>query len=165
MTMARPFPYAGEVGSTAGRVVRLDKPLIQLWGSPRLGLIILRPSGVYYSNQTGGYACKHPLAEGVFFPVPAGETGLEQKLSEYFTGPKWSGWCCDGIDEETATVVDGLLADCEATKGIKVDRSRWSDSHEAWVYVDFANLPETEWGTEISGFGASKAVLTWENSD
>jgi hypothetical protein len=36
-----------------------DKPLIQLWGARRFGLIVLRPSGVYYSNQTGGHGCYH----------------------------------------------------------------------------------------------------------
>jgi hypothetical protein len=158
-------PYAtGSTQELANRL-RLDKPLIQLWGGPRLGLIILRPSGVYYSNQTGGYACLHPTVEGVFVPIRVDELDLERELSEYFTGAKWQGWCCRGIDEETAIVIDGLLAQCDFTRGIRVDRNRLRDSHEAWVYVDYANLPETEWRTEISGFGACKAVLTWENSD
>lgn len=157
--------YAAKSVQEWKELLKLAKPLVQLWCGQRLGLILLRSSGVYYSNQTGGYACLHPLVEGVFVPVHGDESDMEKRLSEYFTGPKWNGWCCDGIDEETATFVDGVLAQCHLTKEIKVDRNRLRDSHEAWVYVDYANPTEADWRSEISGFGTCKAVLTWENSD
>ena len=145
--------------------LKLDKPLIQLWCGERLGLVVLRPSGVYYSNQSGGYACLHPLAEGVFVPIRDDALDIEKELEDYFTGPKWNGWCCEGIDEETATFIDGVLTKCPLTMEIKVDRTRLTDSHEAWVYVDYGNPQEANWSSEISGFGPCKAVLTWENSD
>ena len=130
-----------------------------------MGIVVLYPSGVYYSNQTGGHACLHPLVEGVFIPIRADELDLEKELAEHFTGSKWQGWCCDGIDEETAIFIDGLLAQCHLTRGTRVDRNRLRDSHEAWVYVEYRNPAEADWRSEISGFGAREAVLTWENSD
>src|SRR6478735_2795556 len=45
------------------------KPTIELWESVGLGLIVEMPSGVLYSNQTGGFSCLHPSAEGVFLPL------------------------------------------------------------------------------------------------
>jgi hypothetical protein len=147
-------------------IAQPDKPLIQLWGAPRFGLIVLRPSGVYYSNQSGGHGCYHPMVEGVFIPLGEETADQEKELCEYFTGPKWSGWCCEGIDEETAAFIDSVLAKSHLTKDIAVDRAHFEDSHEAWVYVDFRNtVPYGYGGVEICGFGVCKAVLTWENSD
>ena len=45
------------------------KPTIELWESVGLGLIVEMPSGVLYSNQTGGFSCLHPAIEGVFLPL------------------------------------------------------------------------------------------------
>jgi hypothetical protein len=143
-----------------------DKPLVQLWGARRFGLIVLTPSGVYYSNQTGGHACYHPTVEGVFIPLGAEDVDQEKDLCEYFTGPKWAGWCCEGIDEETAAFIDSILAKSHLTKHITVDRTHLTNSHEAWVHVDFRNTqPYGYGGVEVSGFGVCKGVLTWENSD
>ncbi len=51
------------------------------------------------------------------------------------------------------------------TKNVKVDRNRLTDSHEAWVYVDYRNPKAVDWNSGITGFGQCQAVLTWENSD
>jgi hypothetical protein len=143
-----------------------DKPLVQLWGVRQFGLIVLFRSGVYFSNQTGGYACYHPMEEGVFVPLREEEPNQEKELQGYFTGPKWSGWCCKGIDGETADFIDSVMAKTDLTKNIKVDRARLKDSHEAWVFVDFGNTEPYGFGdVEISGFGVCKGVLTWQNSD
>jgi len=145
--------------------IKLDKPLVQLWCGQRLGLIVLHPSGVYYSNQTGGHACLHPLAEGIFVPIRDDTLDLEKELKDYFVGPKWKGWCSEGIDEETATFVDDVLAKSHLTRDVTVNRNRIIDSHEAWVYVDYRNPKTADWNSEITGFGQCQAVLTWENSD
>lgn len=147
------------------KLLNLDKPVIQLWLGRQVGLIILRPSGVYYSNQTGGYACQHPLEEGVFVPIHSCELDFGKALSEYFTGSKWNGWCCDGIDEETAAFMDSLLKKSGLSNEIKVDRTRLKDSREAWVYVNVNTPAKTNWLSAISGLGLCSAVLTWENSD
>ena len=44
------------------------KPLIRLYGSI-VGVIVLRESGVLYSNQTGGNYCLQPEEEGVYIPI------------------------------------------------------------------------------------------------
>lgn len=104
-----------------------------------------------YSNQSGGYACRHPEAigqrMGFASPLPYLEA-VNDILGNYFCGPKWNGWCCDGIDEETAQFVENVF-DC-VIGGVKVDRERFKDSHEAWVYA--------KWGDR-------SVVLCWENSD
>ena len=137
--------------------------------------------------------------EGVFVPLLGSPEGRdvdpERLLKEHFTGPKWMGGCANGIDEESASFIDGLLHRMRETRFLTVDRSRLHDSHEAWVYVDIAdqplepvtygsatNLGLTDAGRDekdsghshlpmpailymIFGFGASKGVLTWSNSD
>ena len=81
------------------------KPIVRLWDSPSMGLIVLYPSGVICTNQTGGHSCLQPKEEGVFVPLHyetmPGELEQATALADYFYGPKWLGWCTSGIDEET----------------------------------------------------------------
>jgi hypothetical protein len=126
---------------------------------------MLFESGVRYSNQTGGYSCWHPEVEGVYVPLFNELIDQEAELTAYFTGPKWGGWCSDGIDEETADLIDSVLQKSSYTKRITVDRSRLADSHEAWVYVLLSPSDEDVDFEEIHGFPGNQAVLTWDNSD
>jgi len=138
---------------------------LRLWNSRGIGVIILFESGVRYSNQVGGYGCLHPEVEGVFVPLVDETVDQERDLKAHFTGPKWQGWCNDGIDAETADFIDAVLERSPYTEKIKVDRDRLVDSYEAWVYV---KLPSTEGDSEytvIHGFAGRSGVLTWENSD
>ena len=67
-----------------------DRPdlFIRIGEFEGLGLIIEYPSGVNYTNQTGGYACHHPVQEGAFI-VLDNSKGLNDKLEEFFTEGKW----------------------------------------------------------------------------
>lgn len=47
----------------------MSKPIIEIWDSVGLGLIIEYPSGVVIVNQTGGTACLHSECEGVYLPL------------------------------------------------------------------------------------------------
>lgn len=149
----------------------VTKPLIQLFNLEGLGLIILNNTGINISNQTGGYSCSHPEEEGIFLPL-GNMPNLVDKLTILFTGPKWRGSCCNGIDNETADLIDSLLSNTEDnfyitddTSFIKVDRDRLQDSQEAWIYVDISE-PVTDSRLKLtSGFGQTKGVLTWPNSD
>ena len=47
----------------------VQRTLVRLWQITGPGLIISHPSGVIYSNLTGGYACDHRELEGVFVPL------------------------------------------------------------------------------------------------
>jgi hypothetical protein len=66
-----------------------------------------------------------------------------------------------GITDERATEINVLLKSHPMTAGISVDRTRLSESEEAWVYV---TVEATELAT-YQGFGSAKGVLVWSNSD
>ncbi len=114
-------------------------PVIELYGASGLGLIVLHSSGVLYTNQTGGYACLHPVVEGVYMPLSDEQHAQQQQLFEYFTGSKYQGWCTEGIDEEDASVIDAILAKACDSACLRVNRQRLKDSHEAWVSVTIHN--------------------------
>ncbi len=172
----------------------MTQPTIRLWDAPGLGLVILFPSGVVYSNQVGGHACLTPTIEGVYVPLVDEVQDHEKTLIEFFTGPYWNGWCCDGIDEPTADFIDGVLSRSLSTRFLRVDRTRLQDSCEAWVYVELSEQPpecfsfidgkqaRTISGKSVNltddkdlpvppehnlvyGFGKCGGVLTWTNSD
>ena len=169
-------------------------PVIILYDSIGLGLIISRPSGVFYSNQVGGHACMQPAIEGVYVPLHDEVKNQEQQLHDYFTGPKWNGWGCYPLDETDADFIDGVLSQSMATSFLKVDRTRLDESVEAWVYVKVSNQPPERPTTfdgkiattasgatwrvtdfqllpippehfPIFGFGECTGILTWCNSD
>lgn len=122
-----------------------------------LGLIIACPSGVLYTNQVGGYACRHPELEGVFVPLPGSAC---ERLNVHFTGPKWSGHCYDGIDDTTANFIDAILAELDLGTSLCVDREKFADSCEAWIWVTLSRN-SLLW----LGLDEGTGVLTWENSD
>jgi hypothetical protein len=122
-------------------------------------VIIFRPTSVVYTNQAAGIGCLHPEEEGVFCPLPV-EPGKAEihALSHHFKGP----WGL--LTQEDADVVDGILHR-NGHESMKVDRTRLSDSYEAWVYVLIADVAETKSSEPFAGFDACKGVLTWPNSD
>nr|WP_277989557.1 DUF6210 family protein [Corallococcus sp. NCSPR001] len=131
-----------------------------------MGLILLGPTGVLYSNQTGGSFCLQPEAEGVFLPLVNELVAQEELLSQHFTGPKWRGACANGIDEETAQEIERILGLSGVTQeiGLRVDRARLAESHEAWVYVEVPAQPENSFAI-LERIPASQGILTWANSD
>jgi hypothetical protein len=142
-------------------------PLIELYLHEGVGVILLCQSGVRYTNETGGYMCLHQEAEGAYLPLGVGSSTLALELNEHFE-TKWVGWCHDGIDEETAHFVDGLLAAQPETTRFQVDRQRLADSHEAWIHVRLLKPDEAERPSLdiISGFPEENPrVLTGGNSD
>src|SRR6266498_164374 len=106
----------------------MPKKLIVLDMPDELMLIVEHPSGVLYENQTGGVSCGHPRLEGVLAPIEVSEESKEQiQRLEYPVRP--------GIPAETADAIDALLAREPFARFIKVDRSRITESEEAWVFV------------------------------
>ena len=93
------------------------------------------------------------------------EDAQESLLIAHFTGPKWEGWCSEGIDEATAEHVDHILSLSPETSYLKVDRTRLDDSREAWIYVNVFEPTGDPDSARISGFGKCKGVLVWGNSD
>ena len=93
-----------------------SQPLIQLYDSVGLGLVLLWPTGVLYSNQTGGTSCLHPEAEGAYLPLVDELIDQEALLRQLFTGPRWRGACDSGIDEATAGEVERILVEIGAER-------------------------------------------------
>nr|WP_128797606.1 DUF6210 family protein [Corallococcus coralloides] len=141
-------------------------PLIRLYDSASLGLILLWPTGILYSNQAGGSFCLQPQAEGAFLPLVDELVAQSELLRHHFTGPKWRGACVNGIDEETAQEIDRILGLSFVTRelGVRVDRARLEGSHEAWVYVEVPAQPENGFAS-LERIPASQGILTWPNSD
>jgi hypothetical protein len=124
-----------------------------------VGLVICCPSGVVYTNQSGGFGCFHPEAGGVFCPLPVKPGNAEvYALMHHFKGP-WSS-----LTVEDADVVDRVLRGNGHTY-LKVDRARLSGSYEAWVYVLIADAAQFGMSETFSGFGECQGILTWPNSD
>ena len=138
------------------------KPTVLLYGLHSVGLIIPSSSGVIYQNQTGGYSCLQDSAEGIFVPLDCEPIDHYGALNHFFFKGKWAGYCATGIDAETADFIDTTLARLPGHSGIKVDRSRLAESHEAWVHVTLADPASTGL---LQGFDAVHRILTWPNSD
>lgn len=145
-------------------MMHFNNPIVRLWQINGVGLILLHKSGIFYTNQTGGHSCSHPEAEGIFIPLVDEMVNQQDLLFQHFTGPKWAGWCNDGIDVESAVVIDQILDKSSHTKFLKVDHGRLADSHEAWVYVTIESPPDPD-ALPWKGFASMKGILTWENSD
>jgi hypothetical protein len=156
----------GETNMAGKARPRKAKPTINLYGARGPGLIIRYPSGVIYSNQTGGHCCHHPIVEGVFVPLETDSTRY-YRLTTHFFGGKYHGWC-NGIDEEDADIIDEILQGESEAPLIVVDRTKLKKCEEAWIHVKVSELAKSRW-TSISvlfrGFGRARGILTWQNSD
>ncbi len=140
-----------------------SKTQIELFETEEIGIIISFASGVFYSNQVGGYSNLHFSYQGIYASLHNFAFTIEKQFNTYFTGKKWKGHCSDGIDEEDADFIDNLLQDSYTTKFLKVDQNKLKDSCEAWIYVKGVR-PKEEIPI-IKGFEDFEAVLTWQNSD
>ncbi len=151
--MARVDDDGNDIGFDWPKLSSIDKPLVDLGalGPATLGLIILYPSGVVYTNQTGGLLCTHPSAEGVFMPI--GTPDQARTLARFFAGASTT------IGDAQRRHVDRTLDDNAETRILRVDPAEMDRSHEAWIYVTIASQP----GRLVS-FG-THGILTWQNSD
>lgn len=139
----------------------VTKPVVQLWDYEGAGLIIPAPTGIVWSNQTGGMACHHPELEGYFLPVRVSES-------------LFSDWCCttDGFAKATwdglSVAVGRALGPCW-----QFDTTRAADGQEAWIPVYSTHKDRCHcWMSEDQKLGDSTrpidgrgAILTYENCD
>jgi hypothetical protein len=139
-----------------------QKPTVLLYEMAGVGLIFPYSSGVVYQNQTGGYACLQSSVEGIFVPLQGEPFDHYKAFHTFFFKGKWAGNCANGIDGETADFIDATLARLPGHSGIKVDRSRLAESHEAWVHV---TLADPTCAGLLEGFNSAHGILTWSNSD
>lgn len=138
---------------------------LMMHASEMLGLIVLMPSGVVFTNQTGGTACMHPDAEGIFVPLYfSGKWPIE--LESFW----WKGWehydspqvqvCLDGM--ELNHILEPVpLTDFRMTTLAELDG--WG---EAWIPVRIKEAPEhTDNWEALHDFVGHYAILTYSNSD
>jgi hypothetical protein len=149
-------------------------PIVQLWQAVGLFLIIEYPSGIAYSNQTGGTSCSHPKVEGLLVPLRNDIAtrcllSPENELYDYFEGPKYCGTgAIGGLDAEDVSFIESVLEKYRLSSCISIDRSRLADSHEAWVYVKVEGEERSEDALKVfAGLGPypRSGVLTWTNTD
>lgn len=150
----------------------MSKPLINLWDSVGVGIIIEYPTGIIIANQTGGTACLDSKCEGVYLPL-ANDYNEETKeflspeieLSNYFQGAKYKGsGAIKGIDQEDVKEINAIINKAGLSGLIEVDVERLAASHEAWIRIKIKDDKNIQL---ISGFEnyPLKGVLTWANSD
>jgi hypothetical protein len=132
--------------------------IVELDDFPDLGLIIKAPTGVRYSNQSGGLACEHPEIEGFLVPLRtrAGRSEITT-LAGMFRG----AW--HRLDDGRADALDSALRR-HGISSIRVDRSMLSESREAWVHVIVSAL-ENGFVPLAGAPAEAKGVLVWPNSD
>ncbi|EZH73424.1 hypothetical protein ATO12_15910 [Aquimarina atlantica] len=150
----------------------MSKPVVNIWDSVGLGIIIELPIGIMIANQTGGTACLYSTCEGTFLPL-ANDYNEETKeflspeieLSNYFQGVKYKGnGAIKGIDLEDVKKINAIINKSGLNKLIEIDVERLEESHEAWIRIKINDDKNTQL---ISGFEnyPLNGVLTWANSD
>lgn len=149
------------------------KPVVRLFDAVGSGIVICCESGILIANQTGGTSCLQPEAEGIYVPLRNDygliEPTLEAELTAYFTGPKHGGaGATSGLDIADADFIDAQLVRVRLASEARVDRSRLSESHEAWIYLTISG-DETE-DEDLALFAhftpyPRSGILTWPNSD
>ena len=138
-----------------------EKTTVLLYELGGLALIVPASTGIVYQNQTGGHACLPSRQEGYLVPFGGDVAGKCERLLAHFTGPKWGGWCSEGIDEETAAFIEKILAEMPGRDEIIVNRTKLDVSWEAWVHVRIAGPMLALVEHDRPG----EAILTWPNSD
>ncbi len=138
-----------------------EQTTVLLYELGSLALIVPASTGIVYRNQTGGHACLPSQTEGYLVPLAGDVHDKCERLLSHFSGAKWGGWCSERIDEETADVIDGILADMPGRDEIVVDRTKLDESWEAWVHVK-VNGPLL---ALVEHAAPTEAILTWPNSD
>ena len=157
-------------------------PLVNLFTSQAVGLIIRCPSGIHYVNQAGGPICFWLSAEGAFVPLATGgDDALGQQLFEHFHRSRDKTFM-RAVRHEDADVIDVLLAQHglgyitvnRAGIGIAWDLFAWqtwdwdalcASPWEAWVPVRVAARPYDKLAGVLSGVEVRDAMLVWENSN
>ncbi len=138
-----------------------EQTRVLLYEISGLALIVPSSAGVVYQNQTRGHACLPSRQEGYLVPLAGDVPDKCHQLHKHFTGPKWGGWCSDGIDKETADFIDEVLHHMPGRDEIAVDRTQLGGSWESWIHVRISGklLSLVEHAAPV------EAILTWPNSD
>ena len=143
--------------------------IVRLYEHVGTALIIPSSTGILYSNQAGGTACQTPQVEGFLVPI-ANDVGrspgnrlyspANQLLSYFEKGPSHG----IPISEQAAQYIEAVFRQMSHWEGFSVDRSRLSESVEAWVHVILDKVESDPLPVDGMKYPV-RAILTWENSD
>lgn len=132
------------------------------------GLLVEHPTGVLWSNQTGGTACAHPECEG--FYVPLGRAQMFADVEYPFESQWWltsaelekvDSWCVKPYDREAVQAWIDSVPDLAT-----VLKPR--DSYEGWWGENWIPVRVRDGLSQfdcLSGLGNKLAILTMQNSD
>lgn len=103
---------------------------VDLWNSDEVGLIIKHPTGVIYTNQTGGTLCDHMQQEGYYIPLREFRDWWED-MHKTVCGSR-GGW-----DSKVPLINDLLTYLIIEMDGglLEVDPDCLDDLQEAWIPV------------------------------
>ncbi len=143
--------------------------IVRLFEHVGTALIIPCSTGIVYSNQAGGHSCSQPQAEGFLVPIANGFgpapthdfRSPENELGQYF---EKLNSCGASLTELNAAEIETIMHKLPPWRGLMVDRTRLSESLEAWVFVTIkANGIRR---MLVDGLkDPIRAILTWTNSD
>jgi hypothetical protein len=125
---------------------------------PWMAVLVPASTGVSYSNQTGGVACRPREIEGYSVPVfdREGHDSLRSIFEETlggsgtYRGVTWTGQMLDDLRVAVAHVRMDSSQGGYGEVPLTLDESRLGEIDEAWVPVTSPDGP---------------AILIWENSD
>lgn len=119
------------------------------------GIIILDDNGIYYTNQTGGLACRHPVVRGYFIPLSCSDyNNIINDLQTTF------------YDYSPFTELDKKkLQSILKNSPFSIDEENFNKSEEAWIYVIVKNGFEFGKFDSLVGFQGKRGIITYENSD
>lgn len=146
---------------------------ISLYDSLGFGMIVNLPTGITFSNQTGGNKCLQAELEGIYIPV-GNEVIIESnilhspetELTKYFLSSKYQGTgATNGIDPEDVYAIESILEKYNLKDFISIDNTKLCESHEAWIWVKI-NV-DSQNNSLLKNFDKTSlnGVITWNNSD
>lgn len=139
------------------------KKIIDVCMNNGVGIIISYKSGVFFTNQTGGLACHHPIYEGIYTPLDLDNPISffnDIHLADIFDAYTTKDFI---ITLDDADKLDIIFSKHPNMKRFIVDRSKLKESEEAWIYVIMKH--DNYQYADIQGFKECKAVIIYENSD
>jgi len=123
-----------------------------------MAVLVHASTGVTYTNQTGGVACRPRQIEG--YDVPVFDQGAYDSLRSIFEvtlggsgtyrGVAWEGTVLDDLSQAVTRVRMDSSAGGPCEVPLVLDESRLLEIDEAWVPITTPDGP---------------GILIWENSD
>jgi hypothetical protein len=136
-------------------------------------LIVVDPGGARYTNQVGGTACGHPIAQGHLIPFYLCETRKVEGWKHAHVRDRWWHYVEDApyLESMLSSFPKDLFCFRAATMQEVVDSVKTGligeRFGESWFPVVINSTPDRPWYDRDPWypFRGRFAILTWENSD